>query len=535
MNSFCEHHKNSIRFHYRCFDRILLNGLIQPFQQPERVIGFFDTYRRLYPVSRGVLHRVADHFQQWLKTWAEKHNIPVIEAPKGRRDEFVEPYFMGAEPDEVVVVLKAREPARILIAIGDKASNRWHLQFAERWVVQYNFYLNDGRFVRVCPYLPFSARVCLNQHHWLANRMREEGIDFQQCSNAFMRCARPERLQELADALTPRDLIACGQKWLACFTPFFTPQERDEAGCQHRLFFAQTEFCDNLVFHRRAALDKLSERLLDANRTIGQPNKITTIFGRKISKRYRGELRTEIERMDLANPVIRSHYRNGFIKQYVRDHLILRTEASTNNVTDYGVRKAIDNLLALRATPSAINDNYLNVQQDIVETFIDRGQLRRLAQPTITATGKRIPGLKLDNARQLALMHALVRFSHIAAANSFTTADLLPRVLDTLGSDGDRYTLASLRYDLSKLRAKGLVEKLPHSRRYRLLPNGYSICLVFLKLFERVYAPLTAGLLSPVRADAKLRTQNRSLLDRLYQRVVDDLDALIEAVGLKAA
>jgi hypothetical protein len=539
MNSFCEHHKNSIRFHYRCFDRILLNGLIQPFQQPERVIGFFDTYRRLYPVSRGVLHRVADHFQQWLKTWAEKHNIPVIEAPKGRRDEFVEPYFMGAEPDEVVVVLKAREPARILIAIGDKASNRWHLQFAERWVVQYNFYLNDGRwgrmFVRVCPYLPFSARVCLNQHHWLANRMREEGIDFQQCSNAFMRCARPERLQELADALTPRDLIACGQKWLACFTPFFTPQERDEAGCQHRLFFAQTEFCDNLVFHRRAALDKLSERLLDANRTIGQPNKITTIFGRKISKRYRGELRTEIERMDLANPVIRSHYRNGFIKQYVRDHLILRTEASTNNVTDYGVRKAIDNLLALRATLSAINDNYLNVQQDIVETFIDRGQLRRLAQPTITATGKRIPGLKLDNARQLALMHALVRFSHIAAANSFTTADLLPRVLDTLGSDGDRYTLASLRYDLSKLRAKGLVEKLPHSRRYRLLPNGYSICLVFLKLFERVYAPLTAGLLSPVRADAKLRTQNRSLLDRLYQRVVDDLDALIEAVGLKAA
>ena len=127
-----------------------------------------------------------------------------------------------------------------------------------------------------------------------------------------------------------------------------------------------------------------------------------------------------------------------------------------------------------------------------------------------------------------------MRFSHIAAANTFTTADLLPTVLDAHGSGGDCYTLASLRYDLSKLRAKGLVEKLPHSRRYRLLPNGYSICLVFLKLFERIYAPLTAGLLSPVRADDKLRTQSRSLLDRLYQRVVDDLDALLHAVGLKA-
>ena len=85
------------------------------------------------------------------------------------------------------------------------------------------------------------------------------------------------------------------------------------------------------------------------------------------------------------------------------------------------------------------------------------------------------------------------------------------------------------------MRAKGLVEKLPHSRRYRLLPNGYSICLIFLKLFDRVYAPLTAGLLSPVRADAKLQSQRRSQLDRLYQRVFDDLDNLIEAVGLKAA
>ena len=60
MNAFYEHHKDSIRFGYRCFDRILLNGLIQPFQQPERVVGFFDTYRHLYPVSRDVLRGAAD-------------------------------------------------------------------------------------------------------------------------------------------------------------------------------------------------------------------------------------------------------------------------------------------------------------------------------------------------------------------------------------------------------------------------------------------------------------------------------------------
>ena len=281
MNAFYEHHKDSIRFGYRCFDRVPLNGLIQPFQQPERVIGFFNAYRHLYPVSRDVLREIASQFQNWVVNRSQKWGAPVLEAPEDRRDKFLDPYFRRAKPNQVVAIVKGREPARIMIAIGNKKENRWHLQIA-----------------------------------------------------------------------------------------------------------------------RRAALDRMGERLLDANRTIGQPNKITVIFGRKIAKQYRGKLQTVID--------------------------------------------------ALEASP---ND----------------------------------------------------------------------------------YSLACLRYDLSKLRAKGLVEKVPRSRRYRLLREGYSVCLVFLKLFERIYAPLTAGLLSPVSADSRLQQQKRSQLDRLYQRVVDDLGKLMEAVGLKAA
>src|ERR1700728_1192035 len=92
MNAFYEHHHNNIRFGYRCFDRILLNGLIQPFQQPERVVGFFSTYRNQYPVSRDVLRGIADQFHNWVKNRSEKWGAPVLDAPQGRRDEFVEPY-----------------------------------------------------------------------------------------------------------------------------------------------------------------------------------------------------------------------------------------------------------------------------------------------------------------------------------------------------------------------------------------------------------------------------------------------------------
>src|SRR5262249_34781201 len=132
-------------------------------------------------------------------------------------------------------------------------------------------------------------------------------------------------------------------------------------------------------------------------------------------------------------------------------------------------------------------------------------------------------------------VHALVRFAHIAAGSTFTTAEIYPYVIKALGCAPKEFSLPSLRYDLSKLRAKGLIAKLPRSRRYQLLPHGYSICLVFLKLFERIYAPLAAGILHPITRDPRPHRDNRSQLDRLSQRVVDDLNQLVSAIGLQTA
>ena len=77
-----------------------------------------------------------------------------------------------------------------------------------------------------------------------------------------------------------------------------------------------------------------------------------------------------------------------------------------------------------------------------------------------------------------------------------------------------------------------MVEKIPHSRRYGLVGKGYSIGVAFLKRFEKIYAPLTAGLLAPFGGDGFLAGAKRCELDRLYQRISDDLDALLRAIGV---
>src|SRR5215471_12640419 len=109
---------------------------------------------------------------------------------------------------------------------------------------------------------------------------------FSQTANAFRQCSDPAALQKLADSLTGNDLLRCGHKWLSRLIPFFSPKERREAGCWHQLFFAQVEYCENLIFRRRTALDELGERLHDANRMIGRPDKLTVIYGRRVTKQY---------------------------------------------------------------------------------------------------------------------------------------------------------------------------------------------------------------------------------------------------------
>src|SRR6266480_1797682 len=78
MNAFYEHHQNNIRFQYRSFDRILLNGIIQPLQQEQRVVGFFSAYRDLYPVSRDVLREIATQFHKWVMNGSKKWGDPIL-------------------------------------------------------------------------------------------------------------------------------------------------------------------------------------------------------------------------------------------------------------------------------------------------------------------------------------------------------------------------------------------------------------------------------------------------------------------------
>src|SRR6266516_6856610 len=133
------------------------------------------------------------------------------------------------------------------------------------------------------------------------------------------------------------------------------------------------------------------------------------------------------------------------------------------------------------------------------------------------------------------VMQALTCFVHLSRGGRFRTRDLHQSAADTLGLTTATYRLGQLRYYLAKLRIKGVVVKVPKTQTYRLTPQGFRICILFLKLFHRVYAPLSGAVLEPVVHDALLPDDRRSDLDRLYAAVDRALDGLLDHLGFTRA
>jgi hypothetical protein len=139
------------------------------------------------------------------------------------------------------------------------------------------------------------------------------------------------------------------------------------------------------------------------------------------------------------------------------------------------------------------------VQQDILDTFLDQGELTKLGEPTRPPNGKRISGLKLDHPRQLDLMSSLVRFSHVAEGDAFTTAELQAAAAEALGIPIAKFPLGGLRYELWKLRAKCLVESCHTLAVIGSYPMDSHLSAVSQTLRQDLRAPHGWGFFIPIQ------------------------------------
>src|SRR5512147_762870 len=136
MNAFIDHHHQAIRFDYSCFDRILLNGVIQILQNPACVVGFLKEKRQATRVTPAYFRAISTDYHHFVQALAEKRHVEILQPPKGvRREEWVEPYYQKLQGQSgIAVILKSRENARMAVSFPRQGD---HVEPLNRFVQQY--------------------------------------------------------------------------------------------------------------------------------------------------------------------------------------------------------------------------------------------------------------------------------------------------------------------------------------------------------------------------------------------------------------
>ena len=499
MEEFIQLFGNLLAFVYHCFDRIMIHGYLSGLSRPEQVVYFVRQVLGLPVVSKEVLRQRTADYRDWVEAYARNHRIPSEWAEKGvRKEDYVSPRLSRLVKKNaygVYFIFKSMEQGRTFrISVPKYPTpdpNYRILAHQRSRFTHYYFYIRDevlGPIVlRVASFFPFHATYWLNGHSFIEQELQRTHIGFQKSDNAFLAVDDVAALQAAADRLSPQIIRKQLDYWTFLLGPKFSKKERRQMNLSRFYALAQVEYCRNFIFKRHFPIHKIFERSCEIGLWRLTANRISQIFGVRLNKRLRGKLATVLDQIEHGHHVFRAYWKNAFFKQYEKFARYLRNELCSNNLRDFGLKKGLDHLDAVRTRFQTITDRFACFQAQCLNVHVDFPLLQRLALP-ITLGSVRYPGIKIHDTRIIRLLEVLLHGS--PTVGGWTAKQIHQAVITTFQLPPKTYGLNQLRYDLRKLKGHGLLQRDGSRYAYRLTPKGVQVALLFLFFHKRLCGPL---------------------------------------------
>ncbi len=490
-------------FVYHCFDRIVINGYLIGLSRPEQVSYFFRNVVGISCIIKDVFSKRTKEYVRWVEAHAHKQRIKIQWAEKGvRKEDFVRPFLLRMQRSGktgVYFIFMSMEQGWTFRSFIPKFPvSDPDFRFLRRQRSRYKhfyFYILDpvlGPMVmRVATFLPFAVTFYLNGHSFIEGELKRRGIRFRKSDNAFLSVSDPQALQDAADAFTPDVIRKQIDLWALVLGPKFSRRERKAMNLERSYAVSQVEYCRNFIFRNHFPIHKIFERSCELGMLSLTADKIAHIFGSRVTRHLKGKLQTDLGKTDHGHHVLRAYLKNSFVKQYEKFSTFLRHEVCSNNLVDLHLKKGLDHLIAVRQRFTEILDRFAANHAQGLNAHVDFPLFQRIALP-VTVGNTRIPGIKIQNTRMIRLFEVLLHAS--ATLAGLTTKDIHQRVLETFRLDSKSYSLNQLRYDLRKMRAHGLLERVGKHYAYRLTEKGVKAAWMFVFFHKRICGPLANSL-----------------------------------------
>ncbi len=491
--------RDHVTLEVESIDRMYLNVYVPRLQSTAGVAHFFRAHRGATFASSALMDPITSTFIAALERFARAQGIPLLTFAKGQRKDEVAAEHLARFTGEEGVLFIGKAQEKTAVVRTEKRRNPETGQ-SYPWLVKstamvnhYYIYGVDRDFgpffLKFCSYFPYNAKLCLNGHEYLKRQLVKEGIAYAALDNGILSCADPARMQAICDGLDAALIDGLLRTWLARLPHPFTPEDR-AAGYRYDVSILQAEFALTQVLDRPVTGRLLFEEVIRENLDLGRPDHVQLIFDRRVIKRTPGRFRTRVITQGVV-PSLYVDYKKARIKQYHKEGRALRTETTINDTRDFAIGKRLHNLPALREVGFAANRRLLDVQQLSHDCLLGEDAFRQVTQPQVVA-GQRVSALPFADPRTQALLSVLVLYCLLP--QGFANKDIRARLAPLLGLDPSAMTLGKMTYDLRRLRLHGLIERIPHTHRYRVTDEGLRTALFFTRVYARILRPGLARL-----------------------------------------
>jgi hypothetical protein len=537
MKTFLEIFAHLISFYYYSFDRIVIRGYLFSLYHCSSIIYFFKELHGIKEITKQVFVNRTKQYQEWVETYAKNNAIAIQWAEEGiRKEDYVKRYqnkMLRAGKTGVYFIFKSMEQEYSFRSIKPRyPTNDPHYHIIKKTRMRfthYYFYIIDpilGPMVmRIATFLPFTATYYLNGHSYIEARLKENNIHFTKHDNAITSIEDPSILQTFADELSYNIIKKRLDYWTFTLGPKFSTKEKKAMKLQRFYSICQIEYCLNFIFKRSIPLRKIFLRACDIGLIRMTADKISRIFGQRITKRLRGKLFTIIDKFDQSFHVFRTYFKNSFLKQYQKFNTLLRNELVCNNLKDFFLKKSLASLDNVKNTFKDILDRFTDFQAISLNNHFDFDILSLLSKP-IRIAHTTIPGIRIDNKRLLRIMEIFL--NPFYAINPWKSKDLHRALLNAFSLSPSSYTLDQLRYDIRKLKAHGIIQRIAGTYLYELTDFGKKVCILFVLFHSRIFGPMSSSLFNSLPDPSYLPSTK---IENAYAKIDHSLHELLQLLA----
>ncbi len=509
MNPILEQFQDKINGIFSFFDRMIIKGHIRQFFSTSGKGFFLSEQDVLLKDFSAYASQVTADIVSHAENMAAAQNRPLVYlASSMEPKEQTALRILQEQPVEegLICILSVVECCQTLQP-RKHDNGLLSLDCVNRKCKYYYFYYLDRHFgfmhVKLQTWFPFLIQVYINGREMMKHVFDENGISYRMYDNSFFEISDIQKAQELADRFDSKSLCRQLDLFAHKVNPYLDTIERTF----HQGYYwcvDQCEYAADVMFKSREALEDIYPSLVGHAFYDFRCTDVFSFLGRKLDPKFQGEAVSDYRRRP-EGWRIKFKMKSNSIKMYDK-FSCLRAEVTINDPREFKVYKdvrhrdgttskrwvpmgkSIANLYRYAEVSKAANLRFLDSLCNVVPARSIEKDVNGVCGKR-TVRGRTYTGYNVWEPETFRLFEAISDGRYLL--RGFTNREIRRDVCR--GNPDTSKERGRMSRTFAKLRAHGLIRKIPHSRRYLVSDKGRRIMGALIETKRRIYPQLAAS------------------------------------------